>query len=536
MSWPIYYKDKLHIANVESNVGIVTLWTPMQAILPQLDQNKFSLGGQLYSKRGINFVIRNILANPIIDTLIICGANRSESAEALINLIDKGVDKENNVIGVEKAPIDKEIDIKALENFRKNVKVVNLVGNSSFKSVQEELDKLNSNPKKWSEDAVFPDPEPVTADKFPSEKTSFTIRGAYIKETWPQILRHIMKFGSKKGMIKVGEVKELVNIVSVIEEEDPYKPDIPEWFPFNKEDLKLYYKGFFETEKGAEDYGYGERIFSHPLGIPVVKYNSPNNTKKTEKLKDDVSKLKPFPTLNQLEEIYLKLKRYKYDRGSVISIWNPWVDNLSEGWMSDSNKSTLTQSSGGNVPCMTQLQFCYREHKLQLTAYFRSNDMFDAWPRNSFALRKLQFDLAKKLGMKPGYLTIISSLAQIYENNFEEANKILDKFNNITNCRPDKRGTVIIEVIDKEIVVRHMDTSGNEVLQEFRIDGTKPKSAQMMSDILLTNLVFMEMPHAMDIARELQKAELAIKNGLKFVQDRELEINSKTQNPNSKID
>jgi thymidylate synthase len=515
MSWPIYFKDKLHIANVNSNVGIVTLWTPMQAILPHLNQEQFSVGGQLYSKRGINFIIRNILANPIIDTIIICGANRSESAEALKGFIDNGIDGENNVINVDKAPIDKEISKDALDEIRKRVKYIDLVGNSSFKAVQEVLNGLpKGDVKPWREPETFPDPEPVTADKFPSEKTAHTIRGAYVKDVWPQVLRHIMKFGNKLGMIKVGEAKELVNIITVIEDENPYKPEIPDWFNFNQEDLKLYYKGFFEKVQATEDYGYGARMFSHPLGVPHGDYKSKSN----QLLATSYQTAKDELYLNQIEEIYLKLKNYKYDRGAVISIWNPWVDNVNTGWMSDKG------SGSGNVPCMTQLQFAYRNHKLMLTAYFRSNDMFDAWPRNSFALRKLQFDLARKLGMRPGYLTIVSSLGQIYETNFEEANKILDKYNNITNCRPDQRSVAIIEIQEKEIVVRHMDTSGNEVLQEFRIDGTKPKAAQSMSDILLTNLVFSEMAHAMDIARELQKAEIAIKNGLTFVQDQELKV------------
>lgn len=516
MDWPIYFKDKLHLANLQSNIGIVTLWTPMQAILPHLKQDDFSIGGQLYSKRGINFIIRNILSNPVIDTIVICGANRSESAEALKGFIDRGVDEDYNVVGVEKAPIDKEIDKESLDEIRARVKYIDLVGNSSFKAVQAELDKIQKGDgKPWGEAKTFPDPEPVTADKFPSEKTAYTIRGAYIKDVWPQVIRHIMKFGNKVGMIKVGEVKELVNIVTVIEDEDPYKPDIPDWFNFNKDDLTLYYKGFFEKVQASEDYGYGARMFSHPLGVPHGNYKSPNNNKLKFEASEDLY-------LNQVEEIYLKLKQYKYDRGAVVSIWNPWVDNVASGWMSDkeSNKS-------GNVPCMTQLQFAYRNHKLMLTAYFRSNDMFDAWPRNSFALRKLQFDLARKLGMRVGYLTVISSLGQIYETNFDEANKILDKYNNITNCRPDQRSVVIIEIQGKEIVVRQMDTSGNEVMQEFRQDGTAPKAAQAMSDILMTNLVFSELPHAMDIARELQKAEIAIKNNLKFIQDQELRLERK---------
>lgn len=516
--WPLYYKDKLYIANTKSNVGIITLWTPMQAILPNLNQKQFCIGGQLYSKRGINFILRNILANPVIDTLIICGSNRSESAESVINFIDKGVDSEHNVVGVDKSPIDKEIPLEVINEIRSRIKYINLVNNSSFKKVQEELDKLNLKESNslWSTPRIFPDPEPVTADKFPSEKSTFTVRGAYIKEVWPQVLRHIMKFGSVKGMIKVGEVKELVNLVTVIEEEDPYKPEMVDWFNFNKSDLKLYYKGFFEKEAVDEDYGYGARMFSYPLGIPNNEYKSQTNTLNANSFKESYN-IKNTISLNQVEEIYLKLKNYKYDRGAVISIWNPWVDNIAVGWMSDTDKS-----KSGNVPCMTQLQFSYREHKLMLTAYFRSNDMYDAWPRNAFALRKLQFDLAKKLDLKPGFLTIVSSLAQIYDGNWESASKIVEKYKNITFCRPDPRGSVVIEVEGDNIVLSHMDTSGNNVLQQFKVDGKQPKAAQRASDLLLENIIFSELPHAMDIARELQKAEIAIKHGFKFTQDRDL--------------
>lgn len=520
-NWPIYFKDKLHIANLDSNVGVVTLWTPMQAILPKLDQKKFCIGGQLYSKRGINFIIRNILANPIIDTLIICGANRSESAEALMNFLDKGIDPDNQVVGIDKAPIDKEISKEAIKEIRSRVKYINLVNNSSPSEIQKELDKVKQKKDLWGKPQIFPEPIVNEIDKLPSEISTYSIRSGYIKEAWPQILRYLMRFGSKKGMIKVGEVRELVNLIVTIEKEDPNKPDIPEWFNFSKDDLKLYLKGFFEKTKANEDYGYGQRIFSYPLGIPGHEYNSPNNTNTYSKFKTDYKKLdnpNEF-VLNQLEEVYLKLQRYKYDRGGVISIWNPWADNISKGWMANEN----TQVSG-NVPCMTQLQFAYREHKLHLTAYFRSNDMFDAWPRNAFALRKLQFDMCKNLKMKIGYLTTISSLAQIYEPNYEDAKKLLEKFANITNCQVDQRGVIIIEIEGKEIVAKHMDPSGNEILEEFRIDGTGPKAAQRLSDILLTNLVFSETPHAMDIARELQKAEIAVKNNLTFKQDQELVI------------
>ncbi len=548
--WPIYYKDRLYIANLNSNIGIITLWSPIHTILPKLNQDQFAIGGQLYSKRGINFVIRNILAYPRIDTIIICGSNLSGSAESLINFLENGVDGENNVIGVEKSPIDKEIDRELLELFRSRVRLVKLVNEFRPETIQAELNKFSkADQGLWSEPKTFAEPEKVTAEKFPSEKSHFTIRSGTIKDAWVQIIRHIMKFGSTKGAIKVGNIKELLNITTIIEDEDPNNPDIPDWFNFDNADLKLYYKGFFSKEADSEDYNYGQRIFSHPLGIPNEEYKSPNNTKTADSFItviknqvcnsgvaslckttldssfrwNDKNSLFEGITLNQLEEVYLKLKNYKYDRGAILSIWNPWVDNISRGWQSDPSTSS-GQVKSGNVPCMTQLQFAYREHKLHLTAYFRANDMFDAWPRNAFALRKLQFDLAKKLDMKPGHLITISSIAQIYESNFDEAGKIMERFHEKAFCHYEQRGNFIIELEGDEIIARHTDTSGNEIMEEFRINGKEPRAAIRLGDILIANLGISEIAHALDLGRELQKAEIAVKNGLKYRQDKDLEL------------
>lgn len=512
MDWPIYYKDRLHVSNLKSPNAVITLWSPYQTILPKLNPESYCVGGQLYSKRGVNFIIRNIFARPQIKNIVICGANLSGSAESLINLIEKGIDENYSIIGVEKANIDKEINREYIELLRKNIQVVNLVGEFKAEVIQLSLDKLhNLDNAQWCEPKIFPEAENKLNSKFPSEGNPFLIKADYIKDAWPQILSHIMKFGSEKGMIKIGIVKELVNVITVIREENADKSDIPDWFPFNKEDLSLYLKGFFSKETKSEDYNYGERIFSYPLGTPTENYNSPNNKKnKSFDLKGKV-------TLNQIEEIYLKLKRYKYDRGAVASIWNAWVDNIGVGWQADQEVK-----KAGNVPCMTQIQFAYRNRRLHLTAYFRSNDMFDAWPRNAFALRKLQQDLAKKLDMKVGDLVTISSLAQIYEPNFDQAEGVLKRFENKPFCIYEPRGNLIIETMGEEIIVRHTDTSGNEILEEFKINGKEPRAALRLGDILTANLCISEIAHAMDIGRELAKAELAIKNGWKYTQDKEL--------------
>lgn len=540
--WPIYYKDVLTVANPNSNVGVCTLWTPKDVILRDLDPQTFSLGGQLYSKRGINFILRNVLANPIIDTIILCGADRSESGEALMKFMHDGIDKECVVKGDDKCEIQKEIDKKSVEAFRKNVKLVDMRGVNDPEDIQKEVSKnLKVKSKKWAEPKQFQETVFKGGGKFPSEKSTFSVRADHIWEAWVQQLRLIMKFGSVKGMIKIGEIRELVNLVTVVEEEDPYEPEISEDFNFSKNDLELYYKDFFNPDKGSESYNYGERLYRYPVGLPIGSFNSIDNQKLSKDLRAEILELRSMG-LDQLEEMYEKFSRYHEDRGLVAALWNPWVDNVKEGWMADktqklkvkNKKIKIKQKSdnrkleakngelaAGNVPCMIFLQFTYRSKKLHLTAYFRSNDIFDAWPRNAFALRKLQFDFAKRIGKKPGYLTTISNLAQIYQPNYEEAQGIIKKYSSHTFCMPDRRSAVIIELDGKEIVARVMGPDGNIQLEEFRVDGTQFKATLKLLDILRINNVFGEMSHAMDVTNEIAKAEWCVKNGKNFIQDRD---------------
>ncbi len=522
--WPIYYKDFLTVSNPKSNVGVCTLWTPKNKILDQLDEKLFSIGGQLYSKRGINFILRNIFANPIIDTLIICGSDRSQSGEALMHFIKAGIDKKNRVIGDKKCIIHREINKKFIQQFRKEVNIINMTGEMSSKKINQEIKKVNKKKAKcWTKPIEFKETKFNLADKFPSEKVTFNVRANYMWEAWVQIIRLIMKFGSKKGMIKIGEVKELINIVTVIEKENPYEPKIKDVFEFSRSDIKRYYKNFLDPDKGSESYNYGERIFCYPLGVPISYFNSEKNNNLEKLNKKEIKQLKIINSLDQLEEVYEKYERYHQDRGLVVAVWNPWVDNVNEGWMDNESKKLKgrSQKSAGNVPCMVLLQFTYRSKKLHLTAYFRSNDMFDAWPRNAFALRKLQFDFAKRIKKKIGYLTTISNCGQIYETNYKKAQGLIDKFKNKTFCMSDPRGTIIIEVRGKKIITRHMSEDGNKQLNEYSVDGTKSKAALDLLDKLIINNVFSSAYHIGDIGIELSKAEWCIKNDKNYIQDRD---------------
>ena len=59
--WPVYFKDRLIISNLDSSVGVATLWMPKESVASHLDPESYAVCGQLYTKRGLNPLFRNIL-------------------------------------------------------------------------------------------------------------------------------------------------------------------------------------------------------------------------------------------------------------------------------------------------------------------------------------------------------------------------------------------------------------------------------------------------------------------------------------------
>jgi len=82
-SWPKYFRDRLIVGNPDSDSAIATLWTPMNVVAKMVDVSKVSVIGQLYTKRGINYLLRNVLLNPRIKRILLTGADLMGSGEEL---------------------------------------------------------------------------------------------------------------------------------------------------------------------------------------------------------------------------------------------------------------------------------------------------------------------------------------------------------------------------------------------------------------------------------------------------------------------
>ena len=176
MNWPIYFKDKLILGNSDSEIGIVCLWTPVNTICDQIDKSLFSVAGQLYSKEGINFILRNVLANPQIRLLVICGEERTSSGQALMNLIDKGVDHENKVLNTDYCQIHKEIPMEAINSFRQNVKYLNLIGMYQPNQITAKLKEYQAVNKPWAEAQTFAEDQIEFDGIMPTDQSVFKIR------------------------------------------------------------------------------------------------------------------------------------------------------------------------------------------------------------------------------------------------------------------------------------------------------------------------------------------------------------------------
>jgi thymidylate synthase len=499
-NWPILYPQVLEVKNPASPIGVAVMWTERQVVADLLKNNSYAAIGNLYSSAGISAMIRNIYAKPTLRKIVLWGADLSRSGQALIQFMQNGVDDKFFIIGDEKGgQIEKEIGKEAIENFRKNVEVINLRGKpvSVLTETVRELEKENAEP--FCQPQTFPisRPKPFT---FPSEQIGLRVHGKTAAQTWLKVLNNIMRYGRNKTTryTQENELKELLNIMAVIYEEDPENPYLPPFFPFSKKDLDAYYPQVLSAKKiPGIAYTYGQR-------------------------------LRDYDGVDQIQKIIDLIKNRPFSK-KMIAV----TAKVKEDW-SVVNK--------GDTPCLTNILCSIQDGQLFMTTHFRSQDMVHGWPRNVFSLRKLQKLICDEAGAELGAFVMITHSAHIYSDDYELVEKILREnyekelgFTARQHFEEDRRGNVIIEVENKivkklkrrgrppknmpgdyEIVMRLYAPNGGLLLKEWR--GKTAMEIYMQ----VTDWDYLVLPsHLIYIGTELQRAEYAIKSGQpeKYSQD-----------------
>ena len=165
-------------------------------------------------------------------------------------------------------------------------------------------------------------------------------------------------------------------------------------------------------------------------------------------------------------------------------------------------------------PCLNHLWLRIVENELSLTATFRSNDMFSAWPANAMGLRALQQHILDKIlekidyPLKLGPLITVSQSAHIYSDCWEHAERVIQsEYKKLCNQQDyyDPTGSFLISIKDGTILVEHLTPGSGEVVNCY-----SGKSARKLYLQISANSPSLEVEHAMYLGTELQKAEIAL--------------------------
>ncbi|KND50724.1 MAG: thymidylate synthase [Parcubacteria bacterium C7867-003] len=503
----LYQPDKFKVILGEGkSVGFCTLWNEPKKILEDCPEilEKSAIVGTLYSRQGVNIILRNLALNPQIQKLYIwnngalsCSPFGVSGKDILLKLWDKGLTEDNEVLGAD-FKVEKEIDRMVVEKIIKNVSLIE-VTDDDIEVVANKIENLDLKP--YMEPVRFADSVPEKVDVFPSEKVGFLLRGKTIIEAWTKVVDRIMRYGTMKDTQYGTQQRELVGVTWVIENEDPDKPfmevDWPnglrETIGLNDKAINHYKSVFLSSEKPeGVTYTYGNRLMKYP--------NDEN----------------PIDQVNDI--IVTELKKSIYSTRAIATTIFPPLDIGSK-----------------EQPCITQVHALYSNKKLHMLVSARSHDIFKAGIPNAFGLRALQKSICQKLDLEIGCLQITSQSAHIYEGELSDARQLVECaiwerepsliFDPATSADP--RGMFVISVKDSKITAYFKTPSGDDLL---KVEG---KNAREVANKIAQLELVSKSDHLLDIGMELEKAEIALSQGILYTQDKPLPFEVKNGEENN---
>jgi thymidylate synthase len=496
----LYLPEKYKVfTGKKENIGFCIFWNDPEQLLknaPEILEN-VGIMGTLYSREGINIMLRNLSLNPQITYLILWGKGElsktsigKQSREILDKLWEKGIDENNTVVDTS-FKLHPNMDKSIIEQVIKNVEVVDM-SEHELTQVISKIKKLKVK-KPYMKPSRFPEFIRSTDQTLPSEEVGWLVRGKKITDVWIRVVDRVIRYGTTKGTEYGNRQKELAAVTWVIEEEDINNPFIPEWpdelkhlTGLEKNTIEEYISTVFFNSKLPDGtaYTYGQRLMAYP-------------TQSKE-------------TVDQIDVIIQKIKKNSSTRRAVASTLYPLKDKDLK-----------------SPPCLVFIQALVNNNKIHLFSTVRSHDIFKAAILNAFGLRALQYYIAKKTNFDVGKLSITSNSAHIYEEDWENAKKLCMceiwerpvelEFNHANESDP--RGNIIINVRNNKITLDMVSTEGENLIS---LEGNTAKEVmKKLSSLDLLSKSY----HWGDIGIELQKAEIARDLGIEYKQDRPLTLN-----------
>ena len=214
---------------------------------------------------------------------------------------------------------------------------------------------------------------------------------------WRELLEELM-LNHKKHVKDETPIREIIGVNERID--NPYKGSM----------LNINHTQFAEAVKrGAFD------IKDYPIKSEAL-YNYVTSLDQLDKIVLDEhsfiytysERLQNYQGRNQLTDIVNRLKQDMGSNRAVAVTFNPFIDNERE-----------------DIPCLQLIQALVRNNKLILSVYFRSNDLYGAFPSNMMFLTYLGMKIADELGVKFDCIDYHCSSLHVYETDYQQASKVI---------------------------------------------------------------------------------------------------------------
>lgn len=498
VSQEVYYRPAYKPNQIICGTGqtvVVTGWTVKESVARHLRKSEYAGIGACYSPtRGISLLIRNILANPVVRFIVVLNATKEDrnagAGTCLLDFFRNGFELgltdtgkqcwliRSAVVGY----IDIEIEDRALHQLRQSVECV------EAKTIADAVSKvkrlaLKERVEPWSQPLTYPLANANEPTVLPGTRYGHRIEGRTIAETWVKIVHRIKTTGIIRHTGYDGQWQELIDLMAIVTDEPaPFYFPEPNYLPCDRTFISEYVSQILDDAPIVEGvkYTYGQRLRSH-FG------------------------------LDQIEQAIGKLVTDIDSARVVMSLWD-----VQDG------------EANSSPPCLNHIWLRVVDKELSLTATFRSNDMFSAWPSNAMGLRALQQHIRDEIcdrsdyNLQMGPLITISQSAHIYDDCWDSAdNLIQNQYKKLLAQRDyaDPSGSFVINIQNGEIVVEHMTPGTGEVVNCY-----SGKSATGLCRQIAADCPALQIGHAMYLGCELQKAELALLNQHYYTQDQPLKI------------
>ncbi|SMH72035.1 tetrahydromethanopterin S-methyltransferase subunit A [Candidatus Nitrosotalea okcheonensis] len=140
-------EDEMFFGNPKSNIAICTLSS--MSLLKDISKSSIikevAIAGRLLSEnKGIDSLVRSVILNEKIDTIILCGKDTlgHKPGDSLLCLYKNGINADQKIIGSSSPHPILTVTKKQVSKFQVQVKIINKVGETSISQLKTMIETM----------------------------------------------------------------------------------------------------------------------------------------------------------------------------------------------------------------------------------------------------------------------------------------------------------------------------------------------------------------------------------------------------------